>query len=119
MAIKAEFQRINNIVIMTVLEQGEEIKRGEGTFYLDKEHYVHLLSKIVPAIERYEDECIELYLQGIDKEKNCVSTCIQCEDKFKALGIMNRCIATIENYNKSVTNDFITPNTIPEVRIVG
>lgn len=127
MAIKAEFQRINNVVIMTILEQGDEIERfcdvGECIpFYYDETNKIYLYACSCPEMFEHEEEYkyINLFLLGEDTQYDCNSACMQCENALEAQEIMCRCIAAIENYNKQCKEELTQEiDRTPEIHIVG
>ena len=124
MAIKAEFQRINNVVVMTILEQGDEIDRfnENETFFEDTLNNVTLKSNLMPGLELDEDLGIILFVQGDDRTSDLHSACWECADVTEADAIIGRCGNAIDAYN-SYVNDMqekvTTVNTTPKVRIVG
>ena len=110
MAIKADFQRINNVILMTILEQGNEINRGCGIFFEDFQNNVCLHSISCPEIKNLENN-IKLYVQGSNIKSNNKTSCLECETVSIAKDIMKRCTNTIENYNK-ICNKEIYPEEI-------
>jgi hypothetical protein len=124
MAIKAEFQRINNVVIMTILEQGTEIERfGDCIpFYCDETNKIYLYASFSPEMYEHEEKYgyINLFLLGEDTQYDCNSACMQCESALEAQEIINRCINTIENYNKIAKGELPQEtDRTPDIHIVG
>jgi hypothetical protein len=121
MAIKAEFQRVNNVVLMTILEQGDEIQRTCGIVFNDSQNNVCIKSMSHANILSSGDNIV-ICVRGGTKEKDYYTTCLECENVSIAKYIINRCTKAIENYNKACKEEEDYPDTLdrtPYVCIVG
>ena len=79
--LKIKFWRIENVVLMKVLEQGEEIKRGCGEFF--RTDYLGLVSMYNPGIlinkllvrgkDEEDDNMVISWVSKIAKKQNSTS----------------------------------------------
>jgi hypothetical protein len=92
--LKIKFWRIENVILMKILEQGDEIVRGCGEFF---EGDVVLRSHARPQIYKRE-----IYLQGhsMDYDGKCVS--LELNSAEEAKSVLKSYVKTIKAYNTSL-----------------
>ena len=83
---------------MKVLEQGNEICRGAGIFYKDKESGLTLASSLYATISRDI-----LYVRGKKKAYDNFVSGYYFYTIEEANDFYNRAIKTIQNYNRSLS----------------
>lgn len=96
--LKVKFWKIENVVLMKVLEQGNEICRGAGVFYKDKETGLTLASNLYVAISRDV-----LYVRGEKRQDDNSIVTRNLNTITESNDFYNRAIKTIQNYNRSLS----------------
>lgn len=94
--LKVKFWRVENVVLMKVIEQGDEIKRGSGEIYVDP----------YTGISIWSDDCPRIYLNAISirgsfKECDELVVCQQFSSIFDAENFYRKAIQTVQDYNSS------------------
>lgn len=93
--LKIKFWRIENVILMKILEQGDEIKRGN--FEFEASNGVNLHSRLEPTIY---DKSISLRGKDISQDKQVVSkyfnTAEEAKEHLKAY------IEAVREYNNSL-----------------
>lgn len=93
--LKIKFMQIKNAVLMEVLEQGDEIKRGCREFF--KQNDFCLASYYAPEIA----EGI-VYVRGSSRKMDNIVTCLSLDDEKSATEYIQKATATIKVYNESL-----------------
>lgn len=95
--LKVKFWRVENVVLMKVLEQGAEINKGIGCFYQDKLTKMNIYSREMPALNP-----TAIYVKGTNNDYNNLLASINLNSVSDAEKFYNQAIQTIKNYNKSL-----------------
>ena len=93
--LRVQFWRIENVVAMKVLEQGEEIERGVGTVHCD-DNGISIISSGVPALERGYNE---IYIRGTQREFDNSVDCENFNDSERAKEFIAKAVKAIHEYN--------------------
>lgn len=97
--LKIKFWRIENVILMKVLEQGDEIKRDGGVFFTDKDTGICISSIIFPACNNGE-----IFVRGrVRKDDNWIAI-HRCKDTESAKELLSSYVLTVKCYNESLTN---------------
>lgn len=96
--LKVKFWRIENVVLMKVLEQGEEIKRGCGELF--RTDYLGLVSMYNPGIL-----INKLLVRGKDKEDDNMVVSWGFSNRAEAKLYIERATEAIHAYNQSLSKD--------------
>lgn len=109
--LKIKFWRIENVVLMKVLEQGDEIKLGDGEFFNCSKAFhrspynlcVHLISKYSePHIFLATPSDIYINVRGPKKEFDDIITMCPFETESKAKDVLSCCVHAVKSYNRTV-----------------
>ena len=95
--LKVKFWRIENVVLMKVLEQGDEINKGTGCFYQDKLTKMNIYSREMPALYP-----TSIYVKGTNNDYNNLLASINLNSVSDAEKFYNQAIQTIKHYNKNL-----------------
>ena len=96
--LKIKFWRIENVVLMKVLEQGDEITRGCGEFFRHGD--IVLRSWLKPAM--YEDE---LFVKGNDFAKDEIVTGRYFDTVDEAKQRIKAYVEAVRAYNASLQGE--------------
>lgn len=91
--IRVKLWRIENIVLMKVLEMPEKL-RGTNLVFNSPNTGMKIYSVGKPELKLNT-----IFLKGSSKEKDNKIVCCECESDEEALGYYNRVINTIEEFN--------------------
>ena len=94
--LKIKFWRVENVVLMKVLEQGDEIKRNCGEIYKDPYTEISIWSEDCPRI--YSNA---ISIQGSFKDCDELVVCQQFSSIFNAENFYKKAIQTVQDYNSS------------------
>lgn len=93
--LKIKFWRIENVVLMKVLEQGEEIERGCGEFF--RTDYLGLVSMYNPGIL-----INKLFVRGKDEEDDNMVISWGFQNREEAKLYIERATEAIHACNQSI-----------------
>lgn len=93
--LKIKFWRIQHILLMKVLEQGDEIKRGH--FHFSASNGVYIKSSCSPQMR-----LDVLYIRGDNEEIDDEVVYVDCGDERKAKILLNRYIEAVREYNSTL-----------------
>ena len=96
--LKVKFWKIENVVLMKVLEQGNEICRGAGIFYKDKETGLTLASSLYVAISRDV-----LYVKGEKRQ----------DDNNIVTRNLNTITESNDFYNRAIKKEWDASHSFP------
>lgn len=96
--LKVKFWRLENVVLMRILEQGEEIRRGGGKFF-EYKNFI-LTSAGCPVISN-----LCLNVRGCHKEDDNKIAICNFETSEEARDYIILATKTIHAYNKSFEED--------------
>ena len=91
--IRVKLWRIENVVLMKVLEMPEEL-RGTNLIFTSSNTGMGIYS-----VGRPDLKLNTIFLRGSNKEKDNKIVCYESESDEEALGYYNRVINTIEEFN--------------------
>ena len=91
--IRVKLWRIENVVLMKVLEIPEEL-RGTNLIFNSPNTGMKIYSVGKPELKLNT-----IFLNGSNKEKDNNIVCCECQSNEEALGYYNRVINTIEEFN--------------------
>lgn len=100
--LKVKFWRIENVVLMKVLEQGDEIERGLIDFFDDKVTNINLSSDNRPRIFLGFDDTRHIYVRGKDDSSDYNVVSIDFDTIADAKEFYHNAIKTIKDYNKYI-----------------
>lgn len=96
--LKIKFWRIENIILMKILEQGDEIERGKrGKFEFKASNGVSLRSVTNPAVS-YDI----IYLRGDSKELDETVSAYDCITNEGAKARLKSYVEAVKEYNNSL-----------------
>ena len=96
--LKIKFWRIENVILMQILEQGDEIERGKrGKFEFKASNGVSLRSATNPAVS-YD----MIYLRGDSKELDETVSAYDCITNEGAKARLKAYIEAVKEYNNSL-----------------
>lgn len=93
--LKIKFWRIENVIMMKVLEQGDEIKRGRGIFF--QHEGVELRSCAYPCL--YTNEIL---VCGHNQSQDNRCSSLELDNIEKAKSTLRKYIAVIKAYNQKL-----------------
>ena len=96
--LKIKFWRIKNVLLMQVLEQGDEIERG--FFAFSTSNGVEFNSSRLPEIELKK-----IFIRGENKKEDNKVAVFDCEDERKAKILLNRYIEAVRECNNSLRKE--------------
>lgn len=91
--IRVKLWRIENVILMKVLEMPEEL-RGTNFVFNSPNTGMKIYSVGKPELKLNT-----IFLNGSSKEKDNNIVCCECKSNEEALGYYNRVINTIEEFN--------------------
>jgi hypothetical protein len=97
--LKVKFWRIENVVLMKVLEQDEAL-RHVADFWKDKETGFTITSSVSPC---FIPDLKTIYVRGADNSRDNDIFVIVYDNCFKAIEGLNNIMRTIDNFNMSLT----------------
>lgn len=93
--LKIKFWRIENVILMKILEQGDEIERGK--FEFEASNGVEFLSVKNPALS-----CDTIYLRGRSKELDENVSAFDCVGREGAEAQLKAYAEAVKEYNNSL-----------------
>lgn len=93
--LKIKFWRIENTIVMKILEQGDEIKRGRGSFF--QHEGVELRSCAYPCL--YTNEIL---VCGHNQWQDNRCSSLELDNIEKAKSTLRKYIAVIKAYNQKL-----------------
>lgn len=93
--LKIKFWRIENVLLMKVLEQGDEIKREDFKFCASNGIEVRSVRnpQLFPKW---------IYLRGVCEKRNNMIACLELEDEKEAKSLLNDYIEAVREYNSTL-----------------
>ncbi len=91
--LKIKFWRIENVILMKILEQGNEIERGNFNFKAS--NGVSLCSAVMPSL--YEGDTI--YLRGNSEESDEIVSAYDCDTNEAAKKRLKAYVEAVKEYN--------------------
>lgn len=98
--LKIKFWRIENVILMKILEQGDEIERGNFSFKAS--NGVSLRSDTNPAVS-YD----MIYLRGDSEESDETVSAYDCTTNEGAKELLKACVEAVREYNNSLQHTTI------------
>lgn len=93
--LKIKFWRIENVILMKILEQGDEIERGN--FGFEASNGVNFLSAMNPALSQDM-----IYLRGGSKELDETVSTYDCITNEGAKELLKACVEAVKECNNSL-----------------
>lgn len=94
--LKIKFWRIENVILMKILEQGDEIERGNFSFKASSG--VSLCSAVTPSLS-YDNM---IYLRGDSKKLDETVSAYECTTNEEAKARLKAYIEAVKEYNDSL-----------------
>lgn len=100
--LKIKFWRIENVILMKVLEQGDGIEKNCGIVFEDKDTEICISSLGYPDCDKSR-----IFIRGyVDKDNDFIAT-HRCKDIEEAKELLNRYVLTVKHYNESLIENNI------------
>ena len=106
--LKLKCWRIENVVLMKVLEQDENFRTN--IMWIDKETGMEIRSVYQPKL--FDDI---IYIQGEKEEKDNDVVAFECSSQENALDLLKKISIAVKNFNKEYKTNMSTEYNIIEV----